>query len=197
MGRSSQCVHLRPIVAEVQVALYWPISFRSPGSAGTRSSAWKQVPMRHSSRHTICIAARLCGFRSIRKLHFRSAQPLHGALARRRSGLIRDRAGLQRKRPVHKIIGGLWGNTGFQWLFTQLLLVPESLRGRGLGADLMRRAEAEAVSRGCHGAWLDTFEFQARSFYERIGYECFGQLPDYPPGFSRFFMKKSLLPTVD
>ena len=95
----------------------------------------------------------------------------------------------------NKIIGGLWGNTGFQWLFTQLLLVPESLRGRGLGADLMRRAEAEAVDRGCHGAWLDTFEFQARGFYERIGYECFGQLPDYPPGFSRFFMKKSLLPS--
>jgi GNAT superfamily N-acetyltransferase len=97
----------------------------------------------------------------------------------------------------NKIIGGLWGNTGFQWLFTQLLLVPESLRGRGLGADLMRRAEAEAVDRGCHGAWLDTFEFQARGFYERIGYECFGQLPDYPPGFARFFMKKSLLPTAD
>ena len=58
----------------------------------------------------------------------------------------------------HKIIGGLWGNTGFQWLFTQLLLVPESLRGRGLGADLMHRAEAEAVDRGCHGAWLDSFE---------------------------------------
>ena len=57
----------------------------------------------------------------------------------------------------------------------------------------MQLAEREAVSRGCHGAWLDTFEFQARGFYERIGYECFGELPGYPRGFSRFFMKKILL----
>ena len=42
------------------------------------------------------------------------------------------------------------------------------------------------------GAWLDTFEFQARGFYEGIGYECFGELPNYPKGFSRFFMKKTL-----
>lgn len=90
------------------------------------------------------------------------------------------------------IIGGLWGNTGFQWLFTQLLVVPENLRGRGIGKKLMHMAEAEAVGRGCHGAWLDTFEFQARGFYERIGYDCFAQLPDYPTGFSRYFMKKSL-----
>jgi hypothetical protein len=57
----------------------------------------------------------------------------------------------------------------------------------------MSLAEREARSRGCHGAWLDTFEFQARGFYERQGYTCFAQLPDYPPGFSRFFMKKALI----
>jgi GNAT superfamily N-acetyltransferase len=90
------------------------------------------------------------------------------------------------------IVGGLWGSTGFQWLFTQLLVVPENLRGHGVGTDLMSRAETEALRRGCHSAWLDTFEFQARGFYERIGYACFAQLPDYPEGFSRFFMKKSL-----
>ncbi len=91
------------------------------------------------------------------------------------------------------IIGGLWGNTGFQWFFTQLLVVPESLRGHGVGTELMKRAEMEAANRGCHSAWLDTFEFQARGFYERIGYECFAQLPEYPSGFSRYFMKKSLV----
>ena len=98
--------------------------------------------------------------------------------------------------PSDAIIGGLWGNTGFQWLLTQLLVVPESLRGRGVGSELMRMAEAEAAGRGCHGAWLDTFEFQARGFYERIGYECFAQLPEYPSGFSRYFMKKSLVSAI-
>lgn len=92
-----------------------------------------------------------------------------------------------------RVVGGLWGRTAFDWLFVELLFVPESLRGRGVGRDLMLRAEAEAVARGCHGAWLDTFEFQARGFYERLGYECFGELQNYPVGSARFFLKKSLV----
>jgi GNAT superfamily N-acetyltransferase len=89
-----------------------------------------------------------------------------------------------------QIVGGLWGYTGYDWLFTQLLVVPESYRGTGIGTKIMAMAEAEAISRGCIGAWLDTFEFQARGFYERIGYQCFAELPNYPTGFSRYFMKK-------
>jgi len=90
------------------------------------------------------------------------------------------------------VIGGLWGGTGYGWLFTQLLVVPEALRGQGLGRKLMAMAEAEAVQRACHAAWLDTFEFQAKAFYERLGYRCFGELGDYPKGFARYFMQKSL-----
>ncbi len=91
-----------------------------------------------------------------------------------------------------QVIGGLWGRTAYDWLFVELLFVPEQLRGRGVGTDLMRRAEAEALARGCAQAWLDTFEFQARGFYERLGYTCFGELNDYPPGFGRYFMRKPL-----
>lgn len=104
--------------------------------------------------------------------------------------LVRDAAGT--------ITGGLWGYTGYDWLFIQLLVVPQALRGRGIGTEAMRLAETEARRRGCHGAWLDTFDFQARGFYERLGYDCFAELPDYPRGHRRFFMKKSLAtPVVD
>ncbi len=111
-----------------------------------------------------------------------------------------SQAGPSQNRPIavlvrdhsHAVIGGLWGHTGYDWLFTQLLVVPAALRGRGVGTEIMRLAEREAVQRGCHGAWLDTFEFQARGFYERLGYECFGELPGYPKGYSRYFMKKTL-----
>jgi GNAT superfamily N-acetyltransferase len=91
-----------------------------------------------------------------------------------------------------EVIGGLWGYTGYGWLFVELLFVPESLRGRRLGTELLQRAEAEAMSRGCHGAWLDTFQFQARGFYERNGYRCFGELQDFPRGHARYFMRKDL-----
>lgn len=97
--------------------------------------------------------------------------------------VIRDSAGA--------VIGGLWAATGYGWLYTQLLAVPESLRGQGVGTRLMQQAEEEAARRGCHHAWVDT-QFGARPFYERLGYVVFGELPDYPPGFSRTFLKKTL-----
>jgi len=90
-----------------------------------------------------------------------------------------------------QMTGGLSGATAYGWLFVELLFVPEPLRGQGVGTELLRRAEAEAVARGCHSVWLDTFEFQARGFYERLGYTCFGELANYPTG-SRFFMSKRL-----
>jgi hypothetical protein len=42
--------------------------------------------------------------------------------------------------------------------------------------------------------WLDTYSFQARGFYERLGYTVFGTINDYPPGHSRFFLTKTLSP---
>ena len=92
---------------------------------------------------------------------------------------------------ANAVIGGLWGATGYGWLYTQMLLVPEGLRGQGLGRSIMQRAEQEALARGCQSAWVDT-PFGARGFSESLGYQCFGELPDYPPGFSRTFLKKSL-----
>jgi GNAT superfamily N-acetyltransferase len=91
-----------------------------------------------------------------------------------------------------QVIGGLWGRTSYGWLFVELLFIPEALRGEGFGRNILLRAEREAVSRGCHSVWLDTFQFQARGFYERLGYSCFGELADYPEGFSRYFMRKKL-----
>lgn len=92
-----------------------------------------------------------------------------------------------------EIAGGLWGSTSYGWLHVDMLIVPETLRHQGIGTELMRRAEAEAVTRGCSGSYLDTFSFQARGFYERLGYSVFGTLEDHPPGHSRFFLKKLLV----
>jgi GNAT superfamily N-acetyltransferase len=91
-----------------------------------------------------------------------------------------------------EITGGLYGSTAFSHLWIELLFVPEPMRGVGIGRKLMMIAEAEAVQRGCNAAALDTFSFQARGFYERLGYSVFGTLGDCPPGHSRFFLTKRL-----
>jgi len=56
----------------------------------------------------------------------------------------------------------------------------------------MDRAEAIARAHGCVGIWLDTFSFQARGFYEKLGFAVFGTMEDFPPGHQRFFLQKRL-----
>ncbi|ACE92164.1 MULTISPECIES: GNAT family N-acetyltransferase [Rhizobium] len=98
--------------------------------------------------------------------------------------LIRDTDG--------KVTGGLSGFTAWGWLFTQMLYIPETLRGAGLAGKLLAEAEEEARARGCGGAWIDTFSPQALSAYLRQGYEVFGELEDFPQGRTRSFLRKRL-----
>ncbi len=99
---------------------------------------------------------------------------------------LRDEAG--------EIAGGLLGETFWGWLYVSILWVDERARGQGFGARLMAAAEEEAVRRGCRHAYLDTLTFQARPFYEKLGYRLFGVLEDLPPGFTRYFLQKDLAP---
>lgn len=109
-----------------------------------------------------------------------------------------DRAGDPRIRPVAILltdengdrVGGLWGRCAYDWLFVELLAVPTEHRGGNYGTALMRQAEDIAKANGCIGIWLDTYEFQARGFYERLGFEMFGALDDHPIGQKRFFLQK-------
>ena len=89
-------------------------------------------------------------------------------------------------------VGGLAGWSTFDWFFVVGIFVPEALRGQGLGRELIGRVEAYAREQGLIGVWLDTFDFQARGFYEKLGYSIFGTLDDHPVGGHRFFLKKRL-----
>ena len=91
-----------------------------------------------------------------------------------------------------EIVGGLLGETYWEWFYVDLIWVKVELRGQGYGKQLMEISEAEARRRGAKNAYLDTFSFQAPGFYEGLGYEIFGELDDYPPGHRRYFMKKKL-----
>ena len=90
------------------------------------------------------------------------------------------------------VVGGLLGHIKWKWLYVSKLWISDEYRGKGHGAELMKAAEDHARSRGCVGSYLDTFEYQARPFYEKIGYVLFGTLEGYPPGYRQFFLSKSL-----
>jgi GNAT superfamily N-acetyltransferase len=89
-----------------------------------------------------------------------------------------------------KTIGGLWGRLSYGWLHIDMLFVPEKLRGERVGTRLVHQAEAFALEHGQIGAWVDTHEFQALGFYQKLGYEVFGVLPDHPRGQRHFFLQR-------
>src|SRR5918993_5792203 len=89
-------------------------------------------------------------------------------------------------------LGGLWGRSVYDWIVVELLVVPERWRGQKIGTALLRRAEAIGRERGYVGVWLDTYEFQARGFYEKNGFEILGTLDDHPRGSRRYFLRKRL-----
>lgn len=103
-----------------------------------------------------------------------------------------DIALLVRDEETDEILGGLYGSVFYQWLFIDLLSVPEQARGQGVGSRLMQMAETLALQKNCVGMYLDTFEFQAPEFYKKMGFNEFGHMDEYPPGHKRFFFQKRL-----
>ena len=97
---------------------------------------------------------------------------------------LRDKSGTLR--------GGLVGYLAWRWLIVDLLWVDDTVRGHGYGRALLEHAEGVAREAGCVAARLDTYEFQARPFYERHGYEVFGILEGYPAYTRTYYMKKTL-----
>jgi GNAT superfamily N-acetyltransferase len=101
-----------------------------------------------------------------------------------------DFAILLRDPDTNAVAGGLYGTDGFGWAFVKYLGVPDAYRGQGLGSRLLAEAETIARARGYIGVWLDTFEFQARPFYEKLGYTVFGELEGAENAIPRYFLKK-------
>ncbi|NVZ71805.1 GNAT family N-acetyltransferase [Pseudomonas costantinii] len=104
-----------------------------------------------------------------------------------------ENVGILLRDPItQEVVGGLYGQISYGWLFIELLSVPDSMRTQGAGTRLMRAAEEVARQRGCVGIWLDTFSFQAPGFYRKLGFSEVGHIADYPPGHQRYFFQKHL-----
>ena len=92
-----------------------------------------------------------------------------------------------------EVVGGVIANVFGGWVYISLLWIEESLRNRGYGTRLMNLVETEATELGCQYAHVDTYSFEAKPFYERLGYKLFATLEDYPKGHCKYFLKKRLV----
>jgi GNAT superfamily N-acetyltransferase len=128
-------------------------------------------------------------------------QPIEQAIGGGLNGFNATAAGISDARPLAVLVkdpatgavaGGAIGRTSLGMLFLDLFFLPETLRGSGLGSEILRIFEEEGRRRGCRSAVLYTISFQAPDFYARNGWRRFGEIPCDPPGTSRIFMTKDL-----
>ena len=70
------------------------------------------------------------------------------------------------------MLGGLIGVRKGDWLNIDYLWVSDTVRGTGVGSQLIKAAEEEARRKGCKHALVDTASFQARPFMKNRGISC-------------------------
>jgi GNAT superfamily N-acetyltransferase len=91
-----------------------------------------------------------------------------------------------------QICAGLEGWTWCGSCYIRHVWVHEDLRGQGYGTKLMRAAEAEAATRGCSHMLLESFDFQAPEFYQKLGYAVFAVLDEHPRQHRHYYLHKWL-----
>ena len=91
-----------------------------------------------------------------------------------------------------RIVGGVIGRLAGDSVYMEVVWTDDSVRGTGQGRAMMLLAEAEAKRLGAREAWLYTMSFQARPFYEKLGYAQFGELDWLDGQHKRHFMRKDL-----
>lgn len=89
--------------------------------------------------------------------------------------------------------GGIRAVCYWNTLHIELVWLDESARGSGIGATLMAEAEAYAKVHNCEKALVETTSWQAKPFYERLGYTLMATLPDRPKGYASHYLSKSLI----
>ena len=89
-----------------------------------------------------------------------------------------------------KLIGGAIGFVEFNWYFLDLLYIDEEYRNRNIGTNLIKEIEKFALKEHLTGVRMETWNFQAKGFYEKNGYSVFGEIKDFPPGTIDYHLKK-------
>ncbi|XMB86765.1 GNAT family N-acetyltransferase [Mycoplasmatota bacterium WC44] len=87
-------------------------------------------------------------------------------------------------------VGGVQGVITEDSMNIHLLVVNEEYRNRDIGTKLMTLIEDVAVRKDIAKIYLGTVEFQARSFYEKLGYKVVMTRKNVPKGYDSYKLVK-------
>jgi GNAT superfamily N-acetyltransferase len=90
------------------------------------------------------------------------------------------------------VIGGITARVFLDTLYISTVWIDDSLRGQGHGRAMLDVVETEGRRLGATHSWLYTASWQARPFYEAMGYSCFGEMAFGAGKHWRYFMRKDL-----
>src|SRR3984893_11908372 len=96
-----------------------------------------------------------------------------------------------------KVVGGLHRRSEFGLVYVGWLFLPEDLRRARIGSRVLAMAEEEGRRRGCTRIALTTLSVEAPGFYQQHGYDVAATLACHPPGLTRYYMMKRLVPLRD
>lgn len=91
-----------------------------------------------------------------------------------------------------EVCGGLNAEICWNFMEISIVIVDEKIRKYGYGRKLMEQAEQIAIEEKCDFIKLDTLEFQAKEFYEKLGYTVYGEIDNVAKEYKHYYMKKEL-----
>ena len=90
------------------------------------------------------------------------------------------------------IRGGTIGRIAGDSMYVEVVWNDDEARSHGLGRRMILMLEEEGRKSGAREAWLYTMSFQAKPFYEKLGYTQFAELKWLDGKHKRHFMRKDL-----
>jgi len=91
-----------------------------------------------------------------------------------------------------EIIGGSRAACYWNTLHIELLWLSETCRGEGTGRKIIVNTENFAREKGFEKAFVETTSWQAKPFYEKLGYVHIATLNDRPKGHASHYLVKDL-----
>lgn len=90
-------------------------------------------------------------------------------------------------------VGGVSGDIYEKTIYISRIAVDPAYKNQKIGTKLMHLVEEEAKSKGIKFLELGTTDFQARPFYEKLGYKVVHEMDDYPKGYKCYTLFKQLM----
>ncbi len=96
------------------------------------------------------------------------------------------------KDQADQIVGGATGLIYYGCLYVDMLWLQKELRYQGWGSQLMLEAEKIGKEKKCSFATVNTMDWEAVDFYQKLGYQIEYIREGYDKNSKMYFLRKSL-----